>query len=204
MRQVEGGGFGVEGGDQFVEGCGEAGDAFAFELGGHVVHVDADVGERLPHRRASSTSASTRRASGAMVGERLERGFGQRVDGVGADQLVDVERVGVRVVLGRRRRPQRPLHPGAACGERLPTGPRERVEEQLVGELALGDGGLAPQGERLVGADRLETAVDLGIDTADEEARDARHLRQVGVGVLGEPFEPGDVRLDHLRSSGRD
>ena len=134
-----------------------------------------------------------------MVGERFEGGVGQRVDRVRTDQFVDVERVGVCVILGRCRRPQRPLHPGTPSGERIPTRTRERFEEQLIGEFALRDRSLAAQRECLVGTDRIEALVDLGVDAADEEARHAGDLREVGVGVHGQPFEPAEIGLDHLR-----
>ena len=111
-----------------------------------------------------------------MVGEGFEGGVGQRVDRVRTDQFVDVERVGVCVILGRCRRPQRPLHPGTPSGERIPTRTRERFEEQLIGEFALRDRSLAAQRECLVGTDRIEALVDLGVDAADEEARHAGDL----------------------------
>ena len=47
---------------------------------------------------------------GAVIDERLDGGVGQRVDRVGADQLVDVQRVGIGGVLRRGAGPQRPLH----------------------------------------------------------------------------------------------
>ena len=70
-------------------------------------------------------------------------------------------------------------------GQRLPPVAAERLLEHLVGQLALGDGTLAAQLERLGGADGLESVIDLGVDPADEEAGDAGHLRQVGARLLG-------------------
>jgi hypothetical protein len=80
----------------------------------------------------------------------------------GTDQLVDVQRVRVGLVLGRRRSPQRALDSCAARRERLPTRPGECLEEQLVGELALRNGRGAAQRQRVVGADGVETSIDLG------------------------------------------
>ena len=80
---------------------------------GHVVHVDADLGQ------AGRGGPRPRRRRGRRCGPRcrgpegLHGGVGHGVDGVGADQVVDVEQVGVGRVLGRRRRPQRPLAVGA-------------------------------------------------------------------------------------------
>ncbi len=199
----EGVGLGVEGGDQFVERLLEARHALSFELGCHVVHVDADSGERIPDLAGRLDVGVDAAGDRAVVAEGLQRVVGQGVHRVRADQLVDVERVGVRRVLGRRRRPQRPLHAGAACSERLPAGPGERLDEELVGELALGDGRLAPQRERLVGADRVEAPVDLGVDPADEEAGDARDPRQVGGGVGGKPLQATRGRPPSPSSSDR-
>ena len=112
------------------------------------------------------------------------------------DQLVDVERVGVGRVLGRRRRPQRPLETRATCGERFPAVAGEGLPEQPVGELGVGDGDLAPQ--RVAFG---QAAVGFGVDAADEERRHGRDPRDVAT-LLGVPFEPAEVRLDDLRVPG--
>ena len=44
---------------------------------------------------------------------------------------------------------------------------------------------------------RVEALVDLGVDPADEERRDAADAGEVAAG-RGERFEPADVRLDDL------
>ncbi len=74
--------------------------------------------------------------------------------------------------------------------------------EQLVGELGLGERGLAVQlGGALrtipaLGDDGVEAAVDLGVDAADEERRDRRDAR--GVAPAGdEALEAALVGLDH-------
>ena len=64
--------------------------------------------------------ARCRRAGRLARRERVDRCLRERVDGVAADQRVDVERGGVRRVLRRRRRPQRALHPRALRRERVP------------------------------------------------------------------------------------
>jgi hypothetical protein len=60
----------------------------------------------------------------------------------------------------------------------------------LVGELGLGDRGLALQRQRVAGADGVQATVDFGVDPADEERRHAVHRRQVAAS-LGEGLEPG-------------
>ena len=54
-----------------------------------------------------------------VVGEGVERRLGHRVDGVGDDELIDVEDVRVRGVLGARTRPQWAL--GLRAGGRSQT-----------------------------------------------------------------------------------
>ena len=49
-RRASSAAFAVERGEQLVEALLEAGHALALELVGDVVHVDADLGQPLPHR----------------------------------------------------------------------------------------------------------------------------------------------------------
>ena len=125
-----------------------------------------------------------------MVVQGVDRCLGERVDGVGPDQLVDVERVGVGGVLGRRRRPQRPLQPRAPRRERIPAIAGEGLPEEPVRELGVGHGDLAPQRMAF-----RQTPVRLGVDAADEEGRHRRDSRQV-TALLGVALEPAEVRLD--------
>ena len=76
----------------------------------------------------------------AFFAECGERCVGQRVHRVVANQLVDVERLRERRVLGSRTRPENALGIGAGRGELLPTIAREGFEETSVGELGIGDG----------------------------------------------------------------
>ena len=153
--------------------------------------------------RAPSTSASTVRATVPWSSKASIVAVGHGVDRVGADELVDVERVGVGGVLGRRRRPQRALHLGALRGQRLPAGAGERLEEELVGQLGLGDGGLAPQrpGSAVpMASSRLSTSVstremknDATLRTADRSScpasRSASRPGEVGLHDLGVAVE---------------
>jgi hypothetical protein len=116
-----------------------------------------------------------------VVFEGGDGGLGQGGDGVGADQAVDVDGVGVGGVLGRGRGPKGPLGPGSAGGQRRPTGAAEAVSEQPVGQLGLGHRRPALEGEGLAGAEVVQAPVDLGVDPADEEGGHAVHLSQVAV-----------------------
>ena len=133
---------------QLVEALLEAGHALALELLGDVGHVDADVGQALPRRLGGVDAGIDAPFERAVVGERLDRRVGQRVDRVRSDQLVDVQRVRVGRVLRRRARPQRSLDPRPSSRQRLPPWTAEGPLELAVRELGLGDGRRAPQVER--------------------------------------------------------
>ena len=96
-------------------------------------------------------------------------------------------------VLDAGRGPQRTLLVGAGGEQRLRALGGELLLEQLVGELRVGDAGLALERERLVGADRVEALVDLGVDARHEERGDRVDRRQVDAGGLG-LLEPGRGR----------
>ena len=99
----------------------------------------------------------------AVVGERVERLLGHRVDGVGDDQVGDVERVGVVRVLHAGRRPQRALRVGAGVRELLPAVARDDLLVRRVGEPGVGDRRLAAQRQwprRVpIASSRLSTSV---------------------------------------------
>src|SRR4029077_6899013 len=75
-------------------------------------------------------------------GQRLGR---DGVDGVRADQLLDVVRVGVARVFGRRARPPLPRVARTCLLQLLPARAAEQLHEVLVCNLRVGDGGLAVQ-----------------------------------------------------------
>ena len=94
---------------------------------GDVVEVDARACEaarsrRARRRRPSSTASATQ--VGVALAQHVDRRLRERVHGVLADEVVDVERGGVRRVLRRRRRPQRPLLARARRSSFSHRGPR--------------------------------------------------------------------------------
>ena len=93
----------------------------------HVGEVDAGVGQRAQHAAARRRGRRPRCGPPCRGPKGLERRVGHGVDGVGTDEGVDVEQVGVGGVLGRGGGPQRALHPGALGGQRLPAGPEKAV-----------------------------------------------------------------------------
>ena len=122
-----------------------------------------------------------------VLAERGKRLRGDRVDRVRADELLDVVRIRITRVFGRRARPQAALRERAGLLQLLPAGPIEELFESLIRQLRVGDRGLAVQAlERLLlpgiggGVDLFrQLLVDLGVDAADEEARDAGNLCEV-------------------------
>src|SRR5918994_1377803 len=136
-------GLGVEAGKHLLERFLEAGDALLLEGQPDVIHVDADVGQP-PHHLGCLVHADVDGAGQAAVV--LEGGdgvFGQGVDGVVPDELVDVPGVRVGGVLGGRGGPQRPLPARTQAGQTPPPLAGELLLEQTVCELRLGDCGLA-------------------------------------------------------------
>src|SRR4051794_30852421 len=100
--------------EQLVEGLGELLHALLLERRDDVVVVDPRLAQVVEDLLGVVDVALERVAPDlAVVLEVLDRLGRHRVDGVGPDQLLDVHRVLVRVVLDRRRRPQAALRLGA-------------------------------------------------------------------------------------------
>src|SRR5262249_8290335 len=94
---------------------------------------------------------------------------------------------------------------GAVGRKRVPAFAGEQPQITLIGELGIGDRDLAfERGEaslfvRIVGACDLfiKLLVDLGINAADKEARDARDPRNLSA-LGGQLFKCGLIGLDPL------
>ena len=182
-------------GEQLVERLGELLDALALQRLDDVVVVDARRRERVERARRAVDVLVERVARPRRGPERLDGLARHRVDGVGADQLLDVEHVAVVGVLGRRRRPQAALRRRALGPQRLPRVAGEDLLVGLVGELGVGDRERAL--ELVVAADVVEPLVGLGVDARDEERRDRRHRGQVAARV-GVALHAADVGLGDL------
>src|SRR5699024_10285521 len=92
--------------------------------------------------------------------------------------------------------PQGALHVGA-----LRQVPGAGLLEDGVGAAGVGDAGPAPQRQGLLGADLLETAVHLDVETRDEEGGDGVDPRDVVAG-LGRLLHAGAVGGDDLAVAG--
>ncbi len=134
-----------------------------------------------------------------MITEGIHRRRRERVDGVGADQLLDVEDVAVGRVFRPRARPQQTL--GLRAGPLREILPASAAKERLivlVGKLGAGDGDLAAQsfeGGPLLGRRRALQAfgnrlIHHRVDPAEEEAGDA--------GDSGDIAAFGGARLEAL------
>src|SRR5581483_9545409 len=84
-------GLRLEARDELVEGLRERRDALFLEGPRDVAHVDADGGELLHHLVRDREVVVDGAVERAALVERLERRLRHRVDGVGADQRVDVQ-----------------------------------------------------------------------------------------------------------------
>ena len=176
--------------EQLVGGVGEQlhaiGRAASSVIASSEMPARLEVGQHAA--RASSTSSSRLSRELAVIAERVERRGRHRVDGVRADQLLDIEHVAVGLVLGAGARPQQPLRLGALRAPALPTRAARTAACSAdrrawrwrsrpcpaARRAAPSRPGRWPR--RSCSSSTLSTA---RVDPADEEARDARHLREV-------------------------
>src|SRR3954451_287632 len=122
--------------EQLLEGVRELLDALLLQRRDDVVVVDAGLAQVLEDLlRAVEVALERLAVDLAVVLEGLDRLWRHGVDGVGADQLLDVHRVLVGVVLDRGRGPQAALRLGALGRELLPALAAEDLLVGLVGEL---------------------------------------------------------------------
>ncbi len=185
MRAEQRHALGGDRAEQGVERVGEGLHAFGDEAPGDAGKVETEtvgLGEGVTRR---VEIGGERGGDRAVIAERVHRRGRHRVDGVGADQLVDVQHVGVGLVLGPGGRPEQALRIGAGRLERLPARRGGHLEVVLVGELRVGDRDLAADRLkrvrlRVAGGDPLvDRAVDLAVDAAHEERGDGGEMRDV-------------------------
>ena len=191
---------------KLVGGVGEFVDAVFDEIGRDLVEVDAARRQCLQNLVRVVDAVLDRRFRRAVIAERVHGLRRHGVDGVRPDQCVDIEHVGIGLVLGAGGGPEQALRPRPARRQFLPTRTGEDLFVDLIGGLGIGDGDLAAQGcqrrqlAALVLAGGFELGVDqridLGIDAADEEARHAGHARKIGIGR--HLFEALDIGLGNL------
>ena len=212
---------------ELVEGLGELRHAVDDQVLGDAVQVEPKALGLVEDTPRSRDILGQGRADDAMVAEGIH-GLGRHgVDGVAADESLDIEHIGIGRILGPGGGPEQPLRRGSSGGERFPAGAFDHLQVTLIGDLGVGDGDLATHGlERLgvPGAGLRQPLVDLlvdhGVDAADEEAGDAVHAadprsrreailepREVGVGdgKIGlDAEEQGDVDVDAFGNQGAD
>ena len=187
--------LGVQAGEQLFHRLDELVDAVAQELVGDVVEVDARLGQRLQVGFGVLLDRCV--ADVGVVGRGQQGGHRHRVDRVGPDEPVDVQRVGVLRVLDAGRRPQRPLDGGpglAQLGEAL------AQEDRLVAPVGGARVGQAGAAVQVAPAERVESLVDLGVDARDEERGDRVDVDAEALGAAA--LEAADERLDHALVGG--
>ena len=164
----------------------------------HIAQVDADRLKIVEHHlRLRTGSGECVTGDHAMVCNRVEGLLRHGVDRIRTDQFSDVERVGVVRILNPGGRPQRALNPAAGLGKRRPAPTRaEHLFVGGVGEPGIGHAGQPAQCERRVGADCLQSLVDFGVDSGDEERRNGMDGVQVVAGLLC-GFQAGQVGVHH-------
>ncbi len=183
----------VDGRQQLGERVREGLDALILQFLGDGIHRDACLGQSGQSLVGFVQAARERDGRIAMVAEGVQRGGRHSVDRIGADQVIDVDRIGVSGILGAGRRPQRTLHARAVTGfERRETRRGKGLFEGLVGQLGIGDGRQAAQW-RILGQARI----DLAIDARDEE-RGHRGDLVDGLPCRHAVFEAAQVSLHHF------
>ena len=195
---------------ELVGGIGEQLDAVLDQFFRDGVERDAGFFELFQHVPRVLDIFFEAVARLAMVAECIERCRRHGVDGVGADQFLDIQHVAVVLVLGAGGGPQQALRLGALGRELLPARAGEQALVVLIGQLGVGDGDLALQRAQplllagVVGPCDLvvELLVDRAIDAADEEARrrwrharDRRPWRRIFRGPRYKPRPPRDRPL---------
>ena len=179
------------GGQELLPALLELLDALALEHLDHVGVADAERRQLVEPRRCLGVGAADGVAADlAVVGDRLEGLLRHRVDRPGGHQLDDVQ----GVVVGRSLTPVE-AHSGRCGWAPASSSAFQRAVaidllERLVGQPGVGDGRLALERLGLVGADRVEAGVDLGVDPGDEERGDRGDRGQV-VAVALRLLQPG-------------
>ena len=105
---------------QFVESVGEELHAIVDKLVGDFLHRDAGLVEVRMVFGGGIDVFGQAGAQLAVIAEGIEGGRRNRVDGVGADQLFDVEHVAIVGILGAGAGPQQALRLRALGRESLP------------------------------------------------------------------------------------
>ena len=139
------GGARLDGVQEAVEGLGEELESIVGELLADLLEIDAQLGQLAQLRARLLRSLRDRLRHLAVVVEGLQRAERHGVDGVLADERLDVVHVAVSLVLGAGRGPERPLAGGALRLQRLPAGGGDGLQENLVSLLCICIGDLALQ-----------------------------------------------------------
>ena len=115
----------------------------AARFGGDFFERNARAIERGEGRFRPVHVLGQRIAHPAVVAERVERRHRHGIDGVGADQLLDIDERRCRRIFGSGRGPQQPLRLGAEIGEPLPARSGKALLPAAGRRLGVGDRDLA-------------------------------------------------------------
>ena len=81
-----------------------------------------------------------------MIAEGIERGGRNGVDGIGADEIIDINGIRVGGIVRARRSPKRTLRTGAETSlERCKTRRRKKFFKGMIGKFCICNRGLAKQ-----------------------------------------------------------
>src|SRR5437667_3963536 len=186
--------------EKLVKRVSEKLDTVVGQLVSDLVHGNGQLGDRFHQLVCPFQILRQRRSGVAMVAKSFERGGWERVDGVCANEFVNVQGVFVRGIFRAGAGPQDPLFLRAPGSQFLPAIRPEDPDKPLVGLLAIGDRDFAENAFELLALAIVfcifqassDDNIDGIIDPADEEASDTRDPADVAA-VGCELLESGDV-----------
>jgi len=108
-------------------------------LGSDLVDRDLKPIERLHDVPGPAKVFFETRAEVPVLSKSVHRGWRHGVDGVRADQLLNIEHIAVFRILGSGACPKQSLRLGALRAQRLPARPGEKPFIALIGELGVGN-----------------------------------------------------------------
>src|SRR5579859_6586652 len=140
--------FLIHGGDQLVEGIVKELDGFVQKLASDVLHGDSGL-FKIGHSLVSRGEIGVERtADDTVIAEGVHGGRRNRVDGLRADQLFDIENIAILWIFGAGAGPEQALRMCAASGQSAPARAGDHLLIPAIRLLGVGDGDFAVKGAK--------------------------------------------------------
>ena len=125
------------GGQQLLKRCAELLQAVIEEAIVYLLQSDVVLVERVEDRSCAVDVAIQRLSDASVIAKRVVRRRRHRVDGLGADQFLDIVSVAIRGILGPRTGPQQSLGARPLFGKRLPGRTLQDLPVLLIGQFGV-------------------------------------------------------------------